>query len=252
MDLRAFVINLHRRPDRWRHMQRQLEQQKVAYERVAAADGQRLAAFGGKVRRNAHGFPVTLSEIGCMVSHRKAWRQFLRSGAEVGLILEDDVKIGRGLREVLAAGLPELADQWLINCETRFNLLQLLHDIRPLSDRRHRLCQIYASVGAGGYLINRKGAESLLAHLREIHPVDHLLFGRQNGLPWHPVPVYQLDPAFVVPDELLSNRSDIETERRDIRDMQRQSWARLKPRGWHKLLREFLRLRCGRARVSFH
>lgn len=50
--MKAYCINLDRRPDRLEHMERQFERLGMAFERIAAVDGQ--AAAGAKCPADMH------------------------------------------------------------------------------------------------------------------------------------------------------------------------------------------------------
>jgi len=234
-------------------METQLKAFDIPYERIAAVDGNKLAEHFDLAHITPHGLQITPSEIGCMLSHRRAWLRFLQSDADIGLILEDDVNLGQGLTEIIASGLPSLEGPSLINCETRFNRLELMRPSVPLPCARHQLWRIYATVGAGGYMMNKSAAAILRKELRKAHPVDHLLFGKMNGRSWHSVKFFQLSPAFVRPNDLLATSSDIEHERACIAEAQQQFWNSCKPRYALKLLRELLRLTAiDKCPIPFH
>lgn len=224
-------------------MRAQLDECGMSYERVPAVDGRQLAERTDLTHISSYGLPVTASEIGCMLSHRRAWLQFLRSGEDLALILEDDVNIGRGLTEIAKADLSQISSPCIINCETRFNSLELLRPKKTLPGLPHNLWPIYATVGAGGYLIGRSAAAILRRELRKMHPVDHLLFGKLKGRPWHSLKVFQLSPAFIKPNDLLAATSDIELDRQNIADEQEKFWKACKPKYFMKLLREAIRVR---------
>lgn len=234
-------------------MESQLKAFDISYERVPAIDGHQLAEHFDLAHITPLGLRITPSEIGCMLSHRRAWMRFLQSDADVGLILEDDVNLGHGLAEIISTGLPPLEQPWIINCETRLNRLDLLRPSIPLPSQQHHLWSIYATVGAGGYMLGKQAAAILRKELRKAHPVDHLLFGKFNGRPWHSVKFFQLSPAFVRLNDQLAPNSDIERERACIASEQQQFWNGCKPRYALKLLRELLRLTAvDKCPIPFH
>ncbi len=102
-NLRAFCLNLARRPDRRLQAWRQFRREGLEVERVVAADA--LGIDEGRGWRNK-------GARACAAGHRLAWRQGRRAGAGLVVVFEDDVVLCRGFRERLA-GLV-LPEDWQI------------------------------------------------------------------------------------------------------------------------------------------
>jgi len=98
----ALVINLDKRADRWKYMQRTV--QKLAYqiERISAVEGNGVPLSSVALEpivlatlRTRKKFSLVHIEspgaLGCMLSHRKAWQRVLELDAPT-LILEDDAE----------------------------------------------------------------------------------------------------------------------------------------------------------------
>ena len=96
----ALVINLQKRNDRWKFMQRVAERINVQVERVEAVDGHSvdLASVSldplvlttlqtGRKFSTVH--IESRGALGCMMSHRKAWARVVELGVPT-LVLEDD------------------------------------------------------------------------------------------------------------------------------------------------------------------
>jgi len=179
-NLKAFVINLKRSPERFERMQEKLgEFPALKYERVDAIDG-KLVKFGArecnaKLYELFHGKYVTPTEIACFVSHYNALKQFLKTGAEFGLILEDDMEFVPAFTEILADCLKNSA---------KWNLLKLNgnHRACPITQGQilggaYRLVfNLFHQSKAGAYLINRHAAHNLVKKLLPMAlPIDHEL-----------------------------------------------------------------------------
>ena len=95
----AFVISLERSQLRYKHAQSLLSQIPLASEILPAMDGtamtveQRAAVYDRSLHQPMYPFSLNPGEIGCFLSHRKAWQQISQRKLDAGLVLEDDVSI---------------------------------------------------------------------------------------------------------------------------------------------------------------
>lgn len=107
--LGILVINLDRSPRRLAAMASQLDRMGLEWERFAATDGNALgkdaAACGYSPSLNRKQYPRNLNagEIGCFVSHRRAWQYVLAKGWDGAVILEDDVRLSGELPAAIDA-----------------------------------------------------------------------------------------------------------------------------------------------------
>ncbi|MTE00486.1 hypothetical protein GIY56_09310 [Paracoccus sp. YIM 132242] len=113
MQLPVYLINLDGSDDRLRSATRQLDDAGIPFERVPAFDGRALRVddFPGYDPAGAMAYmgrPLRGGEIGCYLSHLDCARRFLDSGADRGLVFEDDMQLKPGFAE----GLRILLD-WL-------------------------------------------------------------------------------------------------------------------------------------------
>lgn len=104
--MKIFLINLARRPDRLAHVQQQLAQLGLSFERFDAVDG---ATIGDTSSVDRDRFylnnkrQIALGEIGCAMSHRAIWQQMVEQNLPFALILEDDITIRAELVDFLAS-----------------------------------------------------------------------------------------------------------------------------------------------------
>ena len=184
----AFVINLASAKDRWAAVASQLRRQGVPFTRIEGVVGKHH-------RANAHVSPwckvmCTDGVIGCALSHIKAWKAALRSGAPATLVMEDDVVltkgfvpklnermaeldalVGRGAWDVLLAGCFGLCDQH--QHYTNPVMTGLAPALRMITG--NVACvhspKVFAPEffwGLHCYVITRRGARNLLKHLRKV------------------------------------------------------------------------------------
>lgn len=102
-DLKVYVINLDRRPDRWETVQRSLKRAGfMNIERVSAIDGKMIDSEQlkkivhssvypslGKIRNN-HEDLGSVGAVGCYLSHYKVWKMIEVSN-EPSIVVEDDL-----------------------------------------------------------------------------------------------------------------------------------------------------------------
>ncbi len=99
-DYKTFIVHLQRATGRKAQVRDLIS--KVPYEAqiIDAVDGAKLpaaevdACYRAKsFMQPKYPFELNLGEIGCFLSHRKAWQQIVDQGLDGGLIFEDDVEI---------------------------------------------------------------------------------------------------------------------------------------------------------------
>ncbi len=76
--------------------------------------------------------------------------------------------------------------------------------------------------GTGGYILSRRGAQTLLAIPRFNLPVDHLLFNPNNSPAFAGLAPRQLIPAVLRQQDFIGEKSDIEAFRVGMRKL---SWT---------------------------
>ena len=174
----VYVINLESATKRWINVQKIFGEAGLSFTRVPAVDGKTLrwtpADYSESWYRSLHGRETNPPEIGCYLSHLEALRAFLGTGAELGLICEDDLDFGADLPKLLTEALA-LPRFW--------NVLRLsgLSAGRPVKVRRfygdHWLCiNLDRIKGSGAYLLDRPAARAFTTRLLPMAlPYDHAL-----------------------------------------------------------------------------
>jgi hypothetical protein len=109
--MRVHLINLDRSPERLATMRQALAERGVGFERLAAIDGRTLAA-----EALARHPDISAGEIGCLLSHRAAWKLIADGDDPFGTVLEDDVLLSRstGLFTATRRGFPRtpISSSW--------------------------------------------------------------------------------------------------------------------------------------------
>ena len=173
-----YVINLDRRPDRLACIREDLGRLGLSFTRIAAVDGRETDLSGARrpwLSYLYEGLCVPKSgTVGCFLSHRRAWSDFLASGASQALILEDDAVPREWDIRLMEVDLAALG----------IDLLRLggnkpidINSRKPLVAEGdcgfgHKLTR-QPSPGACAYLLTREGARKCLACPKYWFPVDH-------------------------------------------------------------------------------
>jgi len=239
--MRAYLINLARRPDRLHKMTRQLGDLGIRYQRIDAVDAQSTSCTAVAEQFSDSG-PLGVIPKGdkcCALSHVRAWRAFVETGESHGLILEDDVIFDPDAAALLRD------DRWI---PAGVELLKLEH-YGPLGQRvligqpirlkdgrtLGRLQSRHA--GAAAYIISRRTAEILLSQTgRWTLSVDHMLFNPNNSPLARTLQPYQMTPAVARQSADLGGCSDIGEWRAPLRQF---NWTYVK----RELVRAYFELR---------
>jgi glycosyl transferase family 25 len=174
----TYVINLEGAAKRWKHVQKIFAEAGITFSRVPAIEGNTLrlepSIYSEGWYRSLHGRETNPREVGCYLSHLKAWQSFLGTGSEHGLICEDDISFSPDFVTVITNVLT-LPRFW--------NLLRLSGlsqgsplKVRQLSAQQWLCINLGRIKGSGAYLIDRKAAQVLTGRLLPMKlPFDHAL-----------------------------------------------------------------------------
>ncbi len=123
----AFVIHLSRATQRKSQVERIKAACPLAVIVIDAVDGSRLSDSEISAVHVPAGlydppypFDISKGEIGCFLSHRKAWQAILDGGFDAGLVIEDDVEIEPAtFGPALAAAIAELGRAGFVQFQVR-------------------------------------------------------------------------------------------------------------------------------------
>jgi glycosyl transferase family 25 len=210
---KIYVITLQGAVERQAECERQLEQHPFEWHFIDAVDGRKLTSeiseYPQKKVKRLLGFDLTNSEIGCFMSHRKAWEQVVVDGLP-GLILEDDFVLEKNFDEGVVYALEQ---------QSTWDFLRL----QGLTDREASLVLSSENgfsivensgdpLGATATIVTPEAAQHLLKSSKEIYePLDHYLeHSEKHGLKikaLKPYPVRASGVETTIPDRPYSERS---------------------------------------------
>lgn len=204
--MNIYVINLDRSPERMQWVSARLQQLGLTFTRVRAVDGMQLAAAKREQWEQVRHpeFGMGPGEIACFLSHREALKQFVGSGDDWCLIVEDDVHVSDNLATFIRDRSWIPADADVIKGETVRQRAWFSAESTG-SVAGHKLRQLKSNHGgAAGYFVRRKTAIWLLQESEQLCTIpDQLLFNPKVGLASQ-MKIYQIDPAIVVQDWLIN------------------------------------------------
>ena len=164
-ELRTWVINLDRAPERLQQISAQLQRLGLPFTRLAAVDARAMApedkaCLDEAAFQRLHGMTPLWGELGCYLSHVRVMEAFLASGARFALVLEDDVGLHDSLPAVLQ-GLVRHAERWdMVKLSAvHSGTPQPVLEVAP----GHQLAVMLSRcTGSSAYLINRHAAQAYL------------------------------------------------------------------------------------------
>lgn len=203
MEIKFFVINLDKSPERLSLISSQFHAQKLNINRVPAIDGMEInlnKEADNDACKYEMGRNIQAGEVGCFLSHINALKSFANSNSEFAVILEDDAIISNNfsnqikdlcifLRNNLSSGICAInlgpSDYKYTSKLRSFSGINLL--------KAHRFPML-----ATGILWTRRGADLILSQHKKVkYPYDNYLrmalTNNSNGLSVKPALVWAAD-----------------------------------------------------------
>src|SRR5574343_384069 len=228
MPIQILVISLKHSHDRQARVTYEMAKTKLEWRFLEAVDGSKLdwlttPYLSHKVKRLL-GFELTPKEIGCYLSHLKAWQTCVEKNVPT-LVLEDDFIVDPNLELVLSHLLSDSLD-WDI---VRLQALCDSSDVLIADFDRSRLVKNNSDpLGATAYLVNPLSAKQLLTYSSEIYePLDHFIEHYEK----HGLKMFAVKPYPITVADPTRATSTI-TDRPDRQPL----------RGWRKIIRSAARL----------
>lgn len=202
--VKTFVINLERDVARREHMVAQMAALAMPFEWIRAIHGASLPAavraehYDEARAKWRRGRALTPSEIGCALSHIKAYRTMVVRGIELALILEDDVDIPAAavpLISELARVLP--SDEPLVCLLSEAEVVPG-GALTPLLDGQYSLGRFRSGYYASSYIVTKAAAEVLANALYPVSDVaDRWEWLQRRGI----VDILAVQPPAITQDQ---------------------------------------------------
>jgi glycosyl transferase family 25 len=205
-----FLINLDQSTERLQKSAARLKEQEVEFERISGVYGKALSDidliknYQPLLNKVKFYRPLGKGEIGCYMSHRKAWQAIVDGKHPYAIVMEDDFRLVGDLHEVFDT-IENLDFDWqLIKLAAYENRTRPIAFSHSLNDKFDLVVHKKAMTGCCAQAISYQGAKALLEATEYFaRPVDtdiqHI---------WETkVPVYSLLPYYIEQD--LEFESDI-------------------------------------------
>lgn len=170
MNIGIYAINLDRSQDRWNRLLSDATELSNTINRIPAVDGSQVPVedwidYDQRSFERNNGRTILSGEYGCYRSHLKAISTFLESGNPVGVIIEDDVRLGPDLLERAQASFEALPQADVVKlCNHRIVWFRH-YATTALGDKIGRAAH-GPQGSAACYAVTRAGAEKLIHGLR--------------------------------------------------------------------------------------
>jgi glycosyl transferase family 25 len=164
----TLVINLDKSQQRLSRISARLDELKMPFERVAATygadlnDRQLKAVYSESLNAKSYRRPLSRAEIGCYMSHLKAWQTIVDRELACALVIEDDLVIDAPLKDFIES-LSHSTDSWDI---VKFYCRKKNPKVtsRTAIGSGYDLCRFQKiPIGNLAQLITLEGAKKLLA-----------------------------------------------------------------------------------------
>lgn len=224
MDFQILVISLPEPNRRRETVALEMGKTSLSWKFLDATEGSLLTepVFGydpRKVKRLL-GFELTRRELGCFISHKRAWQECVEKNI-ITIVFEDDLYLLPHFREVINFLVRECLDWDAVRLQGLNEVPQMI--IKNI-DKFALVENLNDPVGATAYIIKPSAAIKLLKAAQDIYePLDHFL---EHYL------VHKVSFPAVYPYPVVTNRAASTISDRSIRHP---------ILGWPKLRRSFLR-----------
>ena len=166
---KIFIVNLKIDKKRKSHIINELTKQKLDnYEIIDAVNGNEFDekeikknTFKNKMGLNPWNTKMSSSQIGCALSHIKIYKQFIETGYDYALILEDDAIFVENFKEKL---INFIIDNF--NYKKQIILLSELKQFysKPINKiEKYELVNVTNAFFTHAYFINKEAAKSIIS-----------------------------------------------------------------------------------------
>ena len=216
LNLQTVVISLLRSPQRREKAQSELSKTNLKWSFLDAVDGSQFQQsppeYPTRKVKRLQGYDLTPNEIGCYLSHMKAWHMCLAQNQPT-LIFEDDFILLPHFEKTIDLLLTEFHDWQLIRLQglvnTDHDIVKKIGDISIVKNDSDPL-------GATAYLIKPEAARVLIEHSKYIYePLDHFLEHKEK----HGIQILAAKPYPVDISKAPSTISDRPDDRKPIKGL---------------------------------
>ena len=182
-----YVINLPEAKERLFRMHETLSALGVKYKIIPAVKGKDwMESTGIKPFSTILHKYLSPGEVGCYLSHKKAWKEIMNSSKKFGVVLEDDAVFGDELLDFLEQLNNSSLDFDIIHVENvvKNNQSFLTSSDSCVSFEQTKIYRLFSpSIATGVMIVSKAGAQKLL-HLTDsmYEPADEIVFNIYSSI----------------------------------------------------------------------
>jgi glycosyl transferase, family 25 len=179
-EIPVFVINLDRSPDRMEFMREQGRELGMEMHRISGVDGRKNLPQSLQWQFSSGVLPQ--GKIGCYASHLVALQQFMETGHQALILLEDDITLGPDFYEVARAAIFAAPPGWDI-IQLASNFKNPCHRLSALQNGKWLVRHSRLPAGSAALALSREGAQKLLNPRKRMRTFDlEIRYGWVNNL----------------------------------------------------------------------
>ena len=175
---KVLLINLDDSQQRLNHCSNELQKQNITFERISAIRGSQLTEdeilqhYSPTLNSERYFKSLSVGEIGCYLSHRKAWQKIVDEQLDYGIVLEDDISLDGDLKGAIES-IDGLGFNWdYIKLSRYENKIGKVVKQFPLG-AFELVVYAKAMTGCGSQAVSYEGAKKLLKNSEQFgRPVD--------------------------------------------------------------------------------
>ena len=186
----CYIINLKENQQRLRNCKRQFSDLGLEFQLIDAVNGRNLSqeeidsAYDSKKNKLHYKSPLVPSEIGCYLSHYKAWEEIANGTNQGGFVFEDDFNATGDLINVINILSKDSVNDWdmvkffsLNKNPKAFSTREINKNLKIIQPYKIPTCLI-------AYALTKDGARKLISrHSKIFRPVDEdLKYFWETGL----------------------------------------------------------------------
>ncbi|WP_109439771.1 glycosyltransferase family 25 protein [Acinetobacter haemolyticus] len=244
--MKNYVISLSNESQRRKHIHTEFGKEGLAFEFFDAITPVTLLQTAHALGIKVDTTDLHPNEVACILSHAILWKKAVDENLDYIAIFEDDIYLGK-FAQVFLKDSHWISEQCgIIKLETLYRkvFISRKEETVRLHNQRELMVLDSPHMGAGGYILSRRAAESLLdftVKLPKLIPIDHIIFRIYPEE--SKKKVYQLSPALCIQDVILTKgETNFPSSLEEVRNIRKgESKVKKKLSLQAKAIREFSR-----------
>lgn len=209
--MKKIVISLSTEHERRAHIFNEFSKKSIDFEFFDALTPDPAREFANQLGLRVDDTFLTKGEIACFMSHVYLWNKMISENIPHMAIFEDDIYLGKNVKEFLTDNSWVDSNWHLIKIEEFTNKVALGQKVKMFDGEPNRgLFELKSkNLGTAGYILSLHGAKKLLHYIQSLDKLialDHLMF--EKLVQYKILSVLQMKPALCIQDVTLYSTKD--------------------------------------------